>query len=151
MAMFGKRIMTMLVGGLGLLFVVACGAVSTDVAPVSTSFLRVEQAIVGVNTPGDVILTGAYCVNVDIMFMQRFTAMLAQYGTAGYWEFIEQKDSPCFDTRMSRQEIKSVRAILLEKMWEFNLYKGNRYTRWEVKDAQGGMAYTWTKIEGQET
>lgn len=149
MEKFGKR-MTALVGGLGLLFVVACGTVSSDGATVSAP-LQIKQAIAGVNTPGDVILTGAYCVGVDVAFMKKFTAMLGQYGTYGYWDFIEQKGAPCFDTRMNRVKTKFVQVTLLERMWEFDLYEEKRYVMWKVKDRHNVMGYTWAKVEGRET
>ena len=144
---FGKRMMMTLVGGLALLFVAACGTVPSDEVP----SLQLKQAIAGVYTPGDVTLTGAYCVGVDIAFMKTFTAMLVQYGTHGYWDFIEQKGVPCYDSRMKRVKTKFVRALLLERMWEFDLYEGSRYTMWKVKDRKGNVAYTWNQVEGQET
>ena len=151
MATYGKRMMMTLVGGFSLLFVIACGTVPTDVTTSPTP-LPLKQAVVGINSPGDVVLTGAYCVGVNEAFMKSFTAMLAQYGTPGYWKFIEQKNSPCYDTRLGLpdgQPINPVKAQLLERMWDFQLPSGKRYVMWRAEDEYGHEAFTWTNFKGQ--
>lgn len=143
---FGKKMMT-LAGGMALLFVLACAPATVAAQPGTEAF----RTLIGAPVAGDSILTGAYCSNVGIAFMKRFTAMLAEYGTKGYWNFIEQKNSPCYDTRMNRKSVKPVRATLVKRLWEFELHKGKTYVMWEVKDKHGGRAYSWTELEGQET
>jgi len=147
MVKLGKRITMTLVGGFGLLFVLACAVAPVATQPGAETF----RVLIGAPVAGDNIRTSAYCVGVDEAFMKRFTGMLTQYGTRGYWDFIEQKGAPCFDRRMNRRETKPVRAILLERLWEFDLFEGSRYVMWKIKDEAGTIAYTWTKIEGQET
>ena len=137
-----------LVGGLGLMFVLALATPAVLAAQPGTEAFR---TLIGAPVAGDNIVTGAYCVGVNIAFMKKFTAMLAQYGKPGYWDFIEQPNSPCFDTRMTRTKVLPVRATLVERLWEFELYQGKTYVMWEVKDTQDAMAYTWTELEGQET
>lgn len=135
-----------LVGGLGLLFVFACSTPSTVVVQSSTEASR--QSI-GISTAGDPVVVGAYCVGVDISFMKAFTAVVVEGGDSAYWDFIRQEGSPCYDIRV--HSIKPVRAILLKKLWEFELPTGQRFNMWEVKDEKGRPAYTWVPVEGQET
>jgi len=154
MEMFGKRMMMTLVGGLSLLFVAACGTLPTvtAMAPVPPATLQIKQAVAGVDTVGDVVLTGAYCAYVDVPFMKTFTAMLVREGNPGYWVFLQQRNVPCYDTRLGLSDgtpIYPVKATLLERMWNFELPGGKHYVMWRAEDEHGNEAFTWTKNEGQ--
>lgn len=153
MERFGKRMMMTLVGGLSLL-VVACGSVPTDVAmaPTPPTTLQIKQAVAGVDTVGDVVLTGAYCAYVDVSFMKTFTAVLVREGRPGYWSLLKQRDVPCYDTRLGMPDgtpIHPVKATLLERMWDFELPDGKQYVMWKAEDEYGHIAYTWTNSKGQ--
>ncbi len=153
MTTFGKRMMMTLVGGLGLLFVAACGTTLTGpVVAATVGTAQLQRAQIGVNSPGDIVVTGAYCVGVDIPFMRTFTAMLEKEGTKGYWEFLRQKDVPCYDTRLGQPNglpINPVKATLLERLWVFKLSSGKEYVMWKAEDEYGHIAYTWMPHEGQ--
>ena len=142
-----KRMMMTMVGGLGLLFVLACGTVNTVAAqgPGTEAF----RQFIGAPTTGDSVLVGAYCVRVDTSFMKAFTAVVVEGGDSAYWDFIRQPSVPCYDIRV--HSVKPVRSTLMKKLWEFELPSRQRFNMWEVQDEKGNLAYTWIPVEGQET
>jgi len=60
-----KRMTMTIIGSLSLLFLVQFGTLAA--------------------TAGDNVLIGAYCVRVDIPFMEAFTALVVKGGDSAYW------------------------------------------------------------------
>jgi len=135
MAIYGKRMMMTLVGGFSLLFVTF-----------GTMSLGNATAV------GEKLTAAAYCTRVDDKFMRTFTDMLETRGAQGYLAFLQHPGTYCYDVRIGETDgtpVNAVRATVVERMWDFQLPTGNRYTMWKVKDDYDHIAYTWTKREGR--